>query len=147
MSVIVWGDGDDVQRRQAEAAAELAGDFTVSIAGPERHDGEKGYVYVVTAENRQAAIDAVMEHFKREQVTDDVILESCVPGVPVNAKYHWNDLRDITRIKAELVANGEAIYLNCTIRPASGDGYTVTGHDRYDTVEDAVEAIDTHFVG
>lgn len=45
------------------------------------------------------------------------------------------------RVKSELVEKGEASYEGQTIK-AVPYGYTVTGHDHYQEVEDAMEAID-----
>jgi len=45
------------------------------------------------------------------------------------------------RCEQELVDNGEASYLGHTINPTHGEKYTITGHDRYNTVRAAVLAI------
>jgi hypothetical protein len=69
-------------------------DFTVIIAGPERHDGEEPYVYVVRDEGSAAASEAEVTHFKAEQGTDDVVVLSVESGVPSSTcGYAWNDIR------------------------------------------------------
>lgn len=78
--------------------------FTVTIAGGERHDGEKPFTYVVNATSADAAWKMVRDHFIREQteanpddVSDedaDVVRVSVEAGVPsAKCGYHWNDLR------------------------------------------------------
>ena len=68
--------------------------FTVTVAGSERHDGEKPYTYVLNCDNSQVAGDVVIAHHKSKNEDDDVILESVVPGEPpADCGYFWNDLR------------------------------------------------------
>jgi hypothetical protein len=67
--------------------------FTVTVAGSERHDGEKPYTYVVNAKDGETAGKQVLEHHKKENSDHDVLLVQVLPGAPVNAAYYWNDLR------------------------------------------------------
>lgn len=67
--------------------------WTVTVEGRERHDGEKPYTYVIRATDKAAAGEAVVAHHKKENEDDDVNLLEVLPGVPKNAGYHWNDLR------------------------------------------------------
>ncbi|MFF7750403.1 hypothetical protein ACFZCP_14270 [Streptomyces sp. NPDC007971] len=71
-------------------------DWTVTIAGSERHDGEAPYTYVVSAETKQQAwATALSTHIRREESVDCFIVpEKSHEGVPAeNCGYHWNDLR------------------------------------------------------
>lgn len=74
--------------------------FTVTIAGPERHDGEAPYTYVIEAVDLHAAVIMTQNHHQVEQeVTDTLVLE-VFEGVPsANCGYVWNDLRKPGRIK------------------------------------------------
>lgn len=67
--------------------------FTVTVEGSERHDGEKPYTYVIDAVDGETAGKLVLELHMKENDDDDVNLLEVLPGVPVNAGYHWNDLR------------------------------------------------------
>lgn len=67
--------------------------FTVTVEGPERHDGEKPYTYVIDALDATTAGEEVVAHHQAEVESFDVNLLEVLPGVPVNAGYHWNDLR------------------------------------------------------
>jgi hypothetical protein len=49
---------------------------------------------------------------------------------------------DLEKCKQELEEEGETTYLGRTIKPAQDQGYTVTGHDFYPTLEDVFAAID-----
>lgn len=71
--------------------------FTVDVAGSERHDGERGYTYVVLAPSAEVAQKAVLAYFAAQEDDDDVIHERTVPGVPTTANEPpnvWNDLRN-----------------------------------------------------
>ncbi|MFC8428576.1 hypothetical protein [Streptomyces sp. NPDC057253] len=71
-------------------------DWTVTIAGSERHDGEAPYTYVVSAESReQAWAVALSTHIRREESVDCYIVpEKSREGAPAeDCAYHWNDLR------------------------------------------------------
>lgn len=59
-------------------------DFTVTVEGPERHDGESPYTYVVSATDGKAAGAFVLAMFRKEQDTDDCNLLEVAPGVPHN---------------------------------------------------------------
>jgi hypothetical protein len=67
-------------------------DYTVTISGEEREDGEKPYTYVVSAcSPAEAAEQALIGHGPAFGLT----LEGIVPGVPPDeCGYHWNDLRN-----------------------------------------------------
>jgi hypothetical protein len=69
--------------------------FTITIAGPERHEGHAPYTYVVNAENESSAIKLVTDHVQSELETIDTVLESCVHGAPEeNCGFHWNYLHN-----------------------------------------------------
>ncbi|MEU0218724.1 hypothetical protein ABZ281_28120 [Streptomyces sp. NPDC006265] len=71
-------------------------DFTVTIAGAERHDGEAPYTYVVRAASQSVAWSmALSTHIHREDTVDCYIVPSqSFEGVPAeDCGYHWNDLR------------------------------------------------------
>jgi hypothetical protein len=71
-------------------------DWTVTIAGSERHDGESPYTYVVSAESQQQAwAKALSTHIRREESVDCFIVpKESHEGVPAeDCGYHWNDLR------------------------------------------------------
>jgi hypothetical protein len=71
--------------------------FTVTVEGPERHDGEKPYTYCVRASNIKEAGRFVLTFHKRQEETDDVNLVSYQVGVPSkNCGYYWNDLRKLS---------------------------------------------------
>jgi hypothetical protein len=68
--------------------------FTVTVAGPERHQLDKPFVWVLHATDALVAAERAMAHHRSAQETDDVVLVSVVPGVPrANCGYAWNDLR------------------------------------------------------
>ncbi|WP_433435101.1 hypothetical protein [Nonomuraea sp. CA-141351] len=72
--------------------------FTVTIAGPERFDGEAPYTWVVEAPDVTSAMNkAVAYHAlsQDEQVCDLEIdpLHTFEGLPPENCGYHWNDLR------------------------------------------------------
>jgi hypothetical protein len=72
-------------------------DWTVTIAGSERHDGEAPYTYVVSAETQeQAWATALSTHIRREESVDCFIVPGkSHEGVPAeDCGYHWNDLRE-----------------------------------------------------
>jgi hypothetical protein len=74
-------------------------DFTVTIAGTERHDGESPYTYVVRAASQSLAWStALSTHIRREDTVDCYIVPSeSFEGVPAeDCGYHWNDLRQQT---------------------------------------------------
>jgi hypothetical protein len=71
-------------------------DWTVTIAGSERHDGEAPYTYVVSAESQQQAWSvALSTHIRREESVDCFIVPAeSHEGVPAeDCGYGWNDLR------------------------------------------------------
>ncbi|WP_405537573.1 hypothetical protein OG787_32540 [Streptomyces sp. NBC_00075] len=71
-------------------------DFTVTVAGPERFDGEEPYTYVVRDHTVEAAwIQALTWHMRENETLDAHVIasESHVGLPPADAGYHWNDLR------------------------------------------------------
>lgn len=66
-------------------------DYTVTISGEEREDGEAPYTYVVTAESTAMAIHyALLAHGPAFGLR----LESVESGTPsADCGYTWNDLR------------------------------------------------------
>ncbi|MFD6934694.1 hypothetical protein ACFWAP_00865 [Streptomyces goshikiensis] len=73
-----------------------AREFTVTVAGPERHDGEKPYTYVVSATSKQEAwVEALTTHMQEQETIDCFVVEamSSEGAPPKSAGYHWRDLR------------------------------------------------------
>lgn len=71
-------------------------DYTVTVAGPERYDGEQPFTYVVRDHTtEQAWIQAVTWHMRENQTLDAHVIaaESHAGLPPTDAGYHWNDLR------------------------------------------------------
>lgn len=71
-------------------------DYTVTVAGPERYDGEQPYTYVVRDHStEQAWIQALTWHMRENETLDAhvVAAESHAGLPPDDAGYHWNDLR------------------------------------------------------
>lgn len=80
--------------------------FTVTIAGTERFDGEAPYTWVVKASDVKSATNkALANHaLSQEQRLCDLEIDPLhtFEGLPPeNCGYHWNDLRP-----AALVADG-----------------------------------------
>lgn len=76
-----------------------AQDFTVTIAGPERHDGEEPYTYVVRDHSTEGAwIQALTWHMCENETLDAfvVVSQSHVGLPPADPGYHWTDLRPST---------------------------------------------------
>lgn len=70
--------------------------YTVTIAGPERHDGEAPWLWVVTAEDpAQAALKAAAIH-SREQDVDarELMVIEVADGMPGPGSGAYNDRRD-----------------------------------------------------
>ncbi|MEH0579060.1 MULTISPECIES: hypothetical protein [Streptomyces] len=70
--------------------------FTVTIAGPERHDGQEPYTYVLEARAMQAAwAEALAWHMAAEETPDCyVVAGKSFEGVPAgDVGFHWSDLR------------------------------------------------------
>lgn len=68
--------------------------YTVTIAGVERHDGEKPWTYVVNAESEHDAITKVAAIMAADLGTTDLKFMEIIPGVPpASCSYHWNDAR------------------------------------------------------
>jgi len=80
---------DRIHSRRREG--EVMPDYTVTISGEEREDGEKPYTYVVSASSPdKAARKALIFHGP----AFGLALEGIVPGVPPeDCGYYWNDLR------------------------------------------------------
>ncbi|NGO67869.1 DUF6884 domain-containing protein [Streptomyces boncukensis] len=75
---------------------QTARDFTVTVAGPERHDGEKPYTYLVKEYSTALAWAKVLAWFMVEQETPDahVVASESFEGVPEpGCGYFWTDLR------------------------------------------------------
>jgi hypothetical protein len=73
--------------------------YTVTIAGPERHDGERPYVCVVEAHTTEQAWAKALGWFILDQSTTDafVIADQSSQGLPMpGGGYAWNDLRPAT---------------------------------------------------
>lgn len=76
-------------------------DWTVDLSGPERHDGERGYLYAISAPGKLLAALAVMAYHRKEYDTDDLELNAVRPGVPNGSTGDgWNDLRDVAEFPA-----------------------------------------------
>ncbi len=76
----------------------MMSDYTVTISGEEREDGEKPYTYVVTAESYDLAVHYALNAHGPEF---GLRLESVESGVPAgDCGYFWNDMRPQWR-KAE----------------------------------------------
>lgn len=96
--------------------------WTVTVEGRERHDGENPYTYVIGAADKVAAGEAVVAHHKAQNNDDDVNLLEVLPGVPENARYHWNDLRHpvepevIEGVCGDPYCNGRACWECAAIR-------------------------------
>lgn len=70
-------------------------DYTVTISGEEREDGEQPYTYVVTAESYDMAVEYAL-HAHGPQF--GLRLESVEFGVPpADCGYYWNDCRPAWR--------------------------------------------------
>lgn len=69
--------------------------YTVTVAGSERHDGEKPYTYVIEDERPLDAVLRVMAYHRMENEDDDVVPVSVFRGEPQpNCGYFWNELRE-----------------------------------------------------
>lgn len=67
-------------------------DYTVTISGTEREDGEKPYTYVVSARNPGEAVEMAMFHHGPRP---DLKVEEVVAGIPADdCGFHWNDRRE-----------------------------------------------------
>ncbi|WP_063729026.1 hypothetical protein [Streptomyces sp. RTd22] len=80
-------------------------DFTVTVAGSERHDGELPYRYVVSAESQaEAWTTGLTTHMRRNTDVDCYVVGSMsFEGVPdANCGYNWIDLRQQDRFWAVL---------------------------------------------
>ncbi len=74
----------------------MATEYTVSVAGPERHDGESPYTYAVRADSLAQAIAwTLMVHAFYENVHDVIPIlgsEHTYQGRPgVGVSYQWID--------------------------------------------------------
>lgn len=73
-------------------------DYTVTISGTEREDGEKPYTYVVTADCCDRAVEYALHAHCSCGPEFGLRLESVEPGVPpADCGYHWNDRRPAWR--------------------------------------------------
>lgn len=80
-------------------------DYTVTISGDEREDGEAPYTYVVRADSEVLAVNrALREHGPAFNLR----LESVEIGVPPDdCGYHWNDCRLAEKDEEELAARAK----------------------------------------
>ncbi|MEU6351119.1 hypothetical protein ABZ896_17565 [Streptomyces sp. NPDC047072] len=86
-------------------------DFTVTVAGPERYDGEKPYTYVVRDHTTEGAwIQALTWHMRTNETLDAHVVasESHAGLPPSDAGYFWNDLRPEEQLAAVPAPSGEA---------------------------------------
>ncbi|KAB8191504.1 hypothetical protein FH608_030060 [Nonomuraea phyllanthi] len=72
--------------------------FTVTIAGPERHDGEAPYTWVVEATDMASAMNKALAYHALSQDQrlwdlEIVPLHTFEGPPPENCGYYWNDLR------------------------------------------------------
>lgn len=79
-------------------------DFTVAVAGSQRHEGDKPWAYVVSAHSTELAWAKVLgwHMVTHADVDAFVVAEKSFLGVPVNAGYNWNDLRPEQRRRASM---------------------------------------------
>jgi hypothetical protein len=78
-------------------------DFTVTVAGPERWDGERPFTYVVRAHSTaQAWAQALAWHVQTNETLDAYVVAAMSHGgpPPSSAGYRWNDLRGIADFPA-----------------------------------------------
>jgi hypothetical protein len=71
--------------------------WTVTVAGSERHDGEKPWTYCVSASSMDDAKSRVLAHHQQIQEDDDLLIveDECFPGAPpADVWYRWNYLPD-----------------------------------------------------
>lgn len=72
-------------------------DYTVTISGEEREDGEAPYTYVVTADCYDMAVEYALH---AHGPAFGLRLESVESGAPsADCGYHWNDERPAWRKK------------------------------------------------
>lgn len=79
-----------------EAPSEHPADYTVTVAGPERHDGEAPFTYVVSEYTRETAwAQALAWHLLHEDCLDAYVVaaESHIGPPPADCDYQWTDLR------------------------------------------------------
>ena len=70
--------------------------WTVTIAGTERHDGEKPYTWVVNATDATIAAAIAERHHQTSQEDTDTVVLTVEPGAPAaDYPFHHNDLRGI----------------------------------------------------
>jgi hypothetical protein len=136
----------------SERARRRLRDFTVTVAGPERHNGEKPYVYVVRdSSTEQAWAQALAWHIRTNETTDAHVLPSLSHDGPPprSAGYIWNYLRAVVDIHevAELAHELAAQFSSATAPFRGADG-EVRPRDyvRYDEIradfgEQALELI------
>jgi hypothetical protein len=136
----------------SERARRRLRDFTVTVAGPERHNGEKPYAYVVRDfSTEQAWSQALAWHIRTNETTDAHVVPSLSHdgAPPRNAGYIWNDLRavvdihEVTGLARELTAQFTAA--TAQFRGADGEvrsrDYVRYDETRADFGEGALELI------
>lgn len=85
------------ENKLKEAAAEPS-EWTVTLSGTEREDGEKPYTFVVLAKWKTQAVNKAKERFHKDCEAEykDMQVEEVKPGVPAkNCGFHWNDCRAV----------------------------------------------------
>ena len=69
--------------------------YCVTLAGPERHDGEAPYSWVLEGDTARGAVAKAAAAMARDIETSDVELVSVAVGVPpTDCGFTWNDLRE-----------------------------------------------------
>jgi hypothetical protein len=70
--------------------------YCVTLAGPERHDGESPYSWVLEGDSARGAVAKAAAAMACGNETSDVELVSVELGVPpADCGFHWNDLREV----------------------------------------------------
>ncbi|QFY13171.1 hypothetical protein GBF35_47305 [Nonomuraea phyllanthi] len=87
--------------------------FTVTVAGPERFDGEAPYTWVVEATDMASATNKALAYhaLSEDRPLHDleiVPLHTFEGPPPENCGYHWNDLRPLPGSAPNGRSNGAA---------------------------------------
>lgn len=85
-----------MKRQQRPRGRKTRKAYCVTLAGPERHDGEAPYSWVLESESARGAVAKAAAAMARDIETSDVELVSVVAGVPpTDCGFTWNDLRGV----------------------------------------------------
>lgn len=92
----LWPAGTAVEDSPAQEP------YTVTVAGPERHDGEKPYTYVLSAPDMSTAQRRALSYHRAQQGDEDLLIvqdpRDTFPGIPSwpqdTEGLAWTDLRD-----------------------------------------------------